>query len=189
MSRPQSWQEMWDWITELLRRRTGDDVEQWNARVHDTGIATEAELREWLAAQDVTGYAQTLLVMERFGYPEHLTASADELIAAQYHDRPDLRPVLDRLVALALKLGAGVQARKTYVTFTTDRRKFAQIKATTKSRVDLGLRLDGQDPHGRLESAKVLGDDAMTVRIVLRHADDVDDEVVRWLTKAFHAST
>jgi hypothetical protein len=28
----------------------------------------------------VTGYAQQLLVMERFGYPDFLTVTADELI-------------------------------------------------------------------------------------------------------------
>jgi hypothetical protein len=29
-----------------------------------------------------------LLVMERFGYPEYLLASADALLAGQYADRP-----------------------------------------------------------------------------------------------------
>jgi hypothetical protein len=37
------------------------------------------QLRTWLTQQGVTGNAQSHLVMERFGYPDFLLASADEL--------------------------------------------------------------------------------------------------------------
>jgi hypothetical protein len=93
--------------------------------------------------------------------------------------------VYERVIALAAGLGdLSVEARKTYVTLTTPRRKFAVVKATTLRRVDLGLRLDGVEPSGRLESAKVLRDDALTVRIALQTPEDVDDEVADWLTRA-----
>lgn len=189
MSKPKSWQEMRTWIVELLERNTGEGVEAWNARVRDTGLAGEPELRGWLKEQGVEGYAQMLLVMERFGYPDFLTASADELVDGQYADREELREIYDRLVALGTGLGAGVQTRKTYVTLTTDRRKFAQIKPTTKSRVDLGLRLDGVQPGGRLASAKLLNDDAMTVRVPLTRPDEVDDEVGALLAQAYEQNT
>ena len=39
----------------------------------------EAALRAWLNERGVTGYGQSLLVMERFGYPDFLRADADEL--------------------------------------------------------------------------------------------------------------
>ena len=42
-----------------------------------------------------TGYAQMLLVWERFGYPDFMTAGADDLIGRQYADRPHLRLILD----------------------------------------------------------------------------------------------
>lgn len=188
MSGTKSWQEMWDWTTELLRRKTGEGLDEWNTRVRDTGIDNEADLRDWLKRQGVEGYSQMLLVMERFGYPEFLTASAEDLIDAQYAGREALRPVFDRVIALGTGLGAGVQARKTYVTLTTERRKFAVVKATTRTRVDLGLRLDGQGPEGRLESAKVLADSAMTVRIPLTAVEQVDDEVGAWLSRAYESN-
>lgn len=185
MSSPKSWQEMREWITDLLLRKTGESLDRWNVRVRESGIDNEPDLRAWLAERGVTGYSQMLLVMERFGYPDFLTASAEQLIDGQYEDRPHLRPIFDRLVSLGSGLGAGVQTRKTYVTLTTERRKFAVIKATTKNRVDLGLRIDGQEPVGRLESAKVLADNAMTVRIPLTDVDQVDDEVGDWLATAY----
>lgn len=173
------------WIMDLLQRKTGAGLDEWNARVRETGIDTEPELRTWLKDEGVEGYSQMLLVMERFGYPDFLTASADELVDGQYADRADLRPIYDRLIALGTGLGASVQTRKTYVTLTTDRRKFAQIKPTTRKRVDLGLRLEDAAPGGRLESAKVLGDDAMTVRVPLTSADEVDDEIGELLARAY----
>ena len=67
--------------------------------------------------------------MERFGYPDFVTASADELIEAQYADRPHLRPIYEAIVAATRKLGDFViQARKGYVSLVTPRRTFARGK-------------------------------------------------------------
>ena len=58
---------------------------------HVGGCTREAQLRRWLSGHGVTGYAQQLLVMERFGYPDFVLATADDLIAKQYADRAHLR--------------------------------------------------------------------------------------------------
>ena len=92
---------MQDWAAQLLRSRTGQDVGAWNRRVAEAGLPDEQALRAWLDGQGVTGYGQALLVWERFGYPDFLTAEADELIDGQYADRPQLRPVLDAVLAEA----------------------------------------------------------------------------------------
>ncbi|HWE89566.1 MAG TPA: DUF5655 domain-containing protein [Pseudonocardiaceae bacterium] len=187
MARVKGWESMRDWSAHLLETRTDAGLLDWNQRVRDTDIDNEPDLRVWLDGQGVTGYGQLLLVYERFGYPDFLSASAEELIDNQYADRPALRPIFDRLAAVAVDLGAvDVQARKTYVTLTTPRRKFAVVRATTRTRVDLGLRLDGQQPVGRLESA--MWNDSMTVRLPLRTPDEIDDEVLDWLRRAYAAS-
>jgi len=108
---------------------------------------------------------------------------ADQLIAGQYADRPQLRPVLDAVLAAVPSLGpVTMQARKTLVSLATARRVFAVIQATTKSRVDLGLRLDHEGPGGRLLAARDLG--AATVRIPLTRPEDVDADVLGWLRRA-----
>ena len=181
---PKSWREMRDWAAHLLRSRTGQDIAAWNRRVAEAGLPDEQALRAWLDGQGVTGYAQALLVWERFGYPDFLTAEADELIAGQYSDRPQLRPLFDAVLAALPAVGpATVQARKTMVSLVTPRRTFAVIQATTKSRVDLGLRLEHECPGGRLLAARDLG--AATVRIPLTRPEDVDAEVLRWLRRAY----
>ncbi|MGH3151495.1 MAG: DUF5990 family protein [Streptosporangiaceae bacterium] len=113
-----------------------------------------------------------------------LTAEADELIAGQYADRPHLRPILDAvLAALPAFAPVTVQARGTLVSLVTPRRTFAVVKATAKSRVDLGLRLDHTQPGGHLLPARDLG--AATVRIALTAPEEIDDEVLGWLRLAY----
>lgn len=111
-------------------------------------------------------------------------AEAGELIEGQYHDRPQLRPVLDAVLAALPALGpVTVQARKTLVSLATPRRTFAVVQATTKSRVDLGLRLEHEHPGGRLLAARDLG--AATVRIPLTRPGDLDAEALGWLQRAY----
>jgi hypothetical protein len=122
-------------------------------------------------------------------YPD-LSAEASELIEGQYADRSQLRPILDAVLALLPALGpATVQARKTIVSLVSPRRTFAVVRATTKDRVDLGLRLDDAEPGGRLQSAKGIGGGGATVRIALRRPEDVDDEVRGLMRRAYEENT
>ena len=109
---------------------------------------------------------------------------ADELIDAQYADRPQLRPVLDAVLATLPALGdVTVQARKTIVSLVGPRRTFAVVQATTKNRVDLGLRLDNEKPAGRLLVARDIG--AANLRIPLAGPGDFDEEAFGWLRHAY----
>ena len=188
-ARPRTWLEMRERIEKILERRTGEDIAVWLARVAELGDIDEPQLRARLTSQGVTAYPQMVLVMERFGYPDFLLASADELIDGQYADRQQLRPILDELILRAIEVGeVDVQARKTYVTLVSPKRTFAIIRATTRDRVDIGLRLPGVEPGGRLLAAPGLGNDYVNVRIALRSPDDIDDSVVDWLRQAYQAN-
>jgi uncharacterized protein DUF5655 len=187
MARIRDWKGMRDMSARLLKERTGEDVDVWNGRVKKESFNDEKALRAWLTKQGVTGYAQSLLVMERFGYPDFLLASADELVEGQYGDRPHLRPILDAILDAAAGLGeVTIQARKTYVSLVSPRRTFARVQPTTKNRVDLGLRLDGQKPGGRLQPSKI--HDTMRLQISFTTRDEVDSEALDWLQRAYDRS-
>ncbi|HEX5299940.1 MAG TPA: DUF5990 family protein [Streptosporangiaceae bacterium] len=121
---------------------------------------------------------------------DYLVADGDDdpdaLIESQYADRPQLRPVLDAALAVLPGLGpVTVQPRRTLVTLFTPRRAFAAIRATTRNRVDLGLRLDGTGPGGRLLAAGNVGGGGVTVRVALARPGDVDDEVRDLMRRAY----
>jgi hypothetical protein len=182
------WRRNRDMWVELLQRQTGKGVEEWNRRIRRAKHGDELALRKWLAERGVTGYAQSLLVMERFGYPDFVLATAGELIDRQYADRPKLRPIYTALIKLARTLGkVTVQARKGYVSLVAPRRTFARIQATTKNRVDLGLRLEGQKPEGRLRPSTL--HETMRVQIGLGKTQDVDKEVLSFLRRAYEENS
>ncbi|HEY6470271.1 MAG TPA: DUF5655 domain-containing protein [Candidatus Dormibacteraeota bacterium] len=186
---PRTWQQMREHIEQILVRRTGEGVAVWSARVRELGDVDEAQVRTWLKAEGVLGYPQMLLVMERFGYPDFMLASADELVDAQYADRPQLRPILDEVLLRAAEIGeVDVQARKTWMTLMTPKRTFALVRATTRDRVDVGLRLPDATPGGRLLAAPALGNDYVNVRIALGSVDEVDDAFVDYVKLAYQAN-
>jgi hypothetical protein len=177
-------------IAERLVRRTGHDVAWWNAWAGERDdVGDEASLRRVLAENGVTGYQQMLLVMERFGYPDYLLATSDELLDHQYHDRPALRPILDAVVAVAATFGdIDIQARKTYTTLLTPRRTFAVVRPSTKTRVDLVVRLDGVEPAGRLLDGRNSAGGGLNLRLALLGLDDLDDEASELLRRAYRAN-
>lgn len=184
MPETRDWRQMWTGIAELLERRTGANLAEWNRRVRASGSADEVELGRWLEAQGVTGYPRTLLVMERFGYPEFLTASAEELLTIQYRGRPELRRVYDAVIATAAAFGPlTVQVRKTYVSLATPKRTFARVQATPSGRVEVGLRLERAAPGGGLHPSRIHAE--MKAGLRLERPADLDPVALRWLERAY----
>jgi Domain of unknown function (DUF5655) len=172
--------EMW---IRVLEKQTGDSLDAWKAKLQKHSFRDEHQLRTWLSRRHITGYAQQLLVMERFGYPDFVLASADELIDRQYADSPGLRAVYEAIVKAAANCGnVIVQARKTYASLVSGR-TFARIQRAGKTRVNLGLRLDGQRPVGRLAPSKI--HDTMRLQITIGDGAEVDAEVLGWLKRAY----
>lgn len=184
MTETRDWKGMKDMMARLLEERTGEELATWNERIQQEHLDDEQSLRAWLGERGVTGYAQTLLVMERFGYPEWYLASADALIDGQYADRSQLRPILDTIIAAAAEVGdIVVQARKTYVSLVTPRRTFARVQPTTRNRVDLALRLEAEQPGERLRPSRI--HETMPLQVNLTTPAEVDAEVRGWLRQAY----
>jgi Family of unknown function (DUF5990)/Domain of unknown function (DUF5655) len=157
-------------------------------------LAREYGFPSWRKLRDEVEHRRTVLdgpERDVLDGPERGAAGddADELVDGQYADRPQLRPVLDAVLAAASVLGpVTVQPRKTCVSLVSPRRTFAAVQATTKSRVDLGLRLDGLSPAGRLLVAKNIASGTINLRIALSGPGEVDEEVVGWLRRAYDES-
>ncbi len=188
MPQVRDWQAMKAMHARLLEERSGEGVAAWNLRIRKGPWKDEKSLRAWLAQQGVMGYPQSFLVMERFGYPDFMLATADELVDDQYAHRTHLWAVFEAIIRAAMGLGeVTIQARKTYVSLVTSRRTFARVQATTKERVDLGLRLSGRKARGRLQPSKI--HESTPLQVSLYKAEDVDAEVLEWLQLAYDQNT
>ena len=168
----------------LLERQTGEGLAIWNARIAELNPPDEAALRAWLAERGITGYARGLLVRERFGHPDFLTATADELVDGQYADRPDLRAIYDAILLAVEDFGpVTVQTRKGYVSLVGPKRTFARVIPATRTRLDVGVRLDEGKASPRLTPSRI--HETMRWQLSLSTLADLDEEALRLLKLAY----
>src|SRR5262249_52883078 len=100
-----------------------------------------------------------------------------------------LRPIYDQLLTLGKSLGDDVKACpcKTIVPLYRNH-VFEQIKPTTNTRIDLGFALaahKGKVPKRMIDTAGLAKKDRITHRIELKSANEIDDEVKKWLKTAY----
>ena len=98
-----------------------------------------------------------------------------------------LRPIYDRMLALAFDLGKDVRVSpgKTIVPFYR-KHVFAQLKPTTATRVDVGFALKNTKPSGKLISTGGFEKgDRITHRIPIASLAEIDTDVRKWLKHAY----
>jgi hypothetical protein len=175
------------YATRLLER-TGKTMQQWAEIVRKEGPASAKERREWLKTKHgfTTNYAWFVVEMAEgirvFDYdPEALV---EELFSG---GKAGLRPLYDELLKIGLAIGSDVKACpcKTFVPLYRQH-VFAQIKPTTRTRIDLGLALQDTPFSDRLlDTGGQAKKDRITHRIALTSLDQIDDEVLLWVEKAY----
>ncbi len=182
------------WIQELPKK-TGRSLEEWIALIKDTGPPTEKERREWLKKEHKFGTISAAWIAGRLegkntegDSPEAYLKTAAEWVEVQYSGpRAALRPLYEQLLKLGFSLGKDVKACpcKTMVPFYRNH-VFAQIKPATNSRIDLGFALGNmKTPKRLIDTGGYEKKDRITRRIEVRAKTDIDDEVKRWLKKAY----
>src|SRR3954465_5876238 len=92
-------------------------------------------------------------------------------------------PLYDRLLKLGLGIGKDVKACPCQTIVPLYRNHvFAQIKPTTRTRIDFGLALGDTKAKGRLiDTGGFAKKDRITHRFEITSLKDIDDEVKRWL--------
>jgi predicted transport protein len=101
-------------------------------------------------------------------------------------EKATLRPIYNRLLESIRALGADVRTepRQSYIAFAR-KIHFAIIIPSTRSRLDLGLRLSGMESGGRLQAAGSFGSGSVTHRVALTDPGQVDQELQGWLRTAY----
>lgn len=112
----------------------------------------------------------------------------DELINNQYKGKEILRPIYDKLISEIEKLGNDIEIapKKGSVSLRT-KKQFALIQPSTKTRIDLGLKIKDKAPEGRLENSGPFGT-MCTHRVQIASLGEVDKEVIAYLQEAYKAS-
>lgn len=183
-----------DWIAGLPEK-TGRSLEQWLKLIEREGPPTEKERRDWLKQKFGLGTNSAWWLAERSegkgnedSDPEAYLLAADKYVAEMFAGaKAGLKPIYDELLQLGLGIANDVKACpcKTIVPFYRNH-VFAQIKPTTRTRIDLGFALQDARATGRLiDTGGRAKGDRITHRIPVSSVDDIDGEVKKWLKKAY----
>ena len=172
----------------LLKERTGHDLDVWIERVQAEGLPDTRGKRAWLTAQGLsTNYAAW--VAERAeGRKSMETYDPVGLVEGQFEGpRSSLRPVYERVLATALAIAPDVKACPGQTIVPLYRNHvFAQIKATTTSRLDVGFALGDTPCEAPLiDTGGFAKKDRITHRLPLAAVEDVDDALEYWLRVAY----
>jgi hypothetical protein len=122
------------------------------------------------------------------GDPETYLKSAVKYVEEMYSgSKAGLRPIYEKLLELGQSVSKEIKfcPCKTIVPFYRNH-VIAQIKPTTRTRIDFGYALKDTKATGRLiDTGGYAKKDRITHRIPITCLDDIDDEVKRWLTVAY----
>jgi hypothetical protein len=180
-----------------LPAKTGKSLQEWLLLIQKDGPAGEKERREWLKKEHKLGGTTAWMLAERAEGkgsedtdPDLYLQAAAEYVEAMYAGpRAALRPIHDALLELGRSLGADVKVCpcKTIVPLYRHH-VFAEVKPTTRTRIDLGLALKGSTrklPARILDTGGLAKGDRITHRIPITAPAEIDAEVKEWLSVAY----
>jgi hypothetical protein len=182
------------WIAELPEK-TGRSLEEWLRLVKVEGPPTEKERRDWLKKEHGLGTNSAWWIAERAagkgledGDPEAYLKAAPGYVDDMYAGaKAGLRKIHDALVELGLSLGDDVRICPCQTIVPLYRQHvFAQVKPTTRTRIDFGLALRDTPAAGRLiDTGGFAKKDRITHRFPITSVAEIDDEVRHWLKVAY----
>ena len=180
-----------------LQEKTGRSLQGWTTLAKKDGPKDEKDRRAWLISKYKLGGNDATWISERaagksgdMDSPEKYLETAVLHVEEQYAGAKEkLRPIFEELLELGKSMGADVKACPCSTMVPLYREHvFAQIKPTTNSRVDLGLALThykGKLPKRLVDTGGLAKKDRITHRFELTSAEQIDDEVKKWLKTAY----
>ncbi len=182
------------WIAEL-KQKTGRTLEEWLRLIKKSGPKDEKARREWLKTEYGLGTNSAWWLAERadgkgaeVGDPDEYLKAAEGYVETMFSGgKAGLRPIYDALLKLGLSTGKDAKACPCQTIVPLYRNHvFAQIKPTTRTRIDFGFALGDTKVKGRLIGTGGLAKkDRITHRIEITSLKDIDDEVKHWLRVAY----
>jgi len=178
-----------------MKEKTGRSIEEWIRLTNKEGPPGEKERAQWLRKTHGLGTNYASWIAARSTGKTDGGEDADQYLkhAEDYVEKmyagpkEHLRSIYDGILTYAKTLGRdiGVSPCRTIVPIYRNH-VIAQIKPTTRTRIDLGLALqDTKTPKRLMDTGGLAKKDRITHRIQISSSEDFDDEAKRWLRVAY----
>lgn len=169
-----------------LLEKTGKSLSEWIEIVSAQNFEKHGQIMTYLKTEHGFTHGFANFVALKTLKSDAGSHDANDLVAAQYgKGKEALKPIYDKILGIVSAFGDDVEVapKKSSVSFRR-KRQFALVQPSTKTRVDLGLKLNNAELTERLENSGPFG--AMcSNRVKLTQVSEVDDELVGWLKTAY----
>ena len=169
-------------MIENMPDKTGKSLNEWKSLLKQKSFTKHSEAVNFLKKEhQVThGFANTIVTLSK----EENTPPAD-LVKNQYKGKEDLMPIYKKLLSIVESFGEDVTISPKKASVSVIRKKqFALIQPSTKTRIDLGLKIKDKPTTDRLENSGPFGS-MCTHRVKLSEVSQIDGELREWLKEAY----
>jgi len=172
-----------------VKAKTGKTPQDFAALAAMNRLTTHGELVTWLKREFALGHGHATAiagVVLKAGAPP---ATADQKLDALFFGKKARwREPCDGLFARLAAFGPDVAfaAGGTYINLLRGGKKFGIVQPASAHRLDIGVKLKGKAPSGRLEPAGAWNA-MMTHRVRIAGPGDIDAELLAWLKGAYEA--
>ena len=188
MAKMTSPSDMMNSVSDSMKERTGKTLEEWVEVVKVSGIdpLDQKSVRNWLKSEHgILQNSQWAIADAAARAAGWVRPSVEGYIDAQYQgEKAVLRPIFDALREIIEGLGedVAVEGRGGYTPFVR-KRQFIAVQASSKTRVDLGLRFKEAPESALLSTSSLPGQS--THKVGLSSVEDITDEVVGLIRLAY----
>jgi hypothetical protein len=169
-----------------IEAKTGKQPDDIVGMVRAQGLSKPAEVIAWLKREFDLGHGHSMAIVSLLRSDGKPARSADDQVAAYFSgSKAKWRGVYDRLLGQVMGFGPDVAVSHgaTYLSLVKGGKKFAIVQAVGE-RMDIGVKLKGAGPTGRLEDAGAWNA-MVTHRVRIKDEAELNEEVLGWLKQAY----
>lgn len=173
-----------------IQAKTGKTPQDFKELAEEKGLLREGvkagEIVAWLKKDFGLGRGHAMAIVLTLKNAREPKFNKDDQIARHFRGRRSgWRRPYDGLIAKVNKFGSdvAVSPTSTYISLLRKKKKFAILQVTT-DRMDIGIKLKGVPPKGRLEEAGRWS--AMVTHCVrINDPEQIDPTLISWLHQAY----
>ncbi|MFH0734876.1 MAG: DUF4287 domain-containing protein [bacterium] len=169
-----------------IYKNTGKTGEEWIELVKSKSFAKHGEIIKFLKEEHsfTHGFANFVALKSK-GSDANSTEDKDTLIIKQYIGKENLKSIYNKMISEIIKFGNDIEiAPKVAYVSLRRKKQFAILQPATKTRLEVGLMIKGQEPTGVLEEIKT-ANSMCSHKINLLNENEITAEVINWIKTAY----
>lgn len=171
-----------------IKAKTGKTAQELAALARQKGLSKSSQVVAWLKQDFGLGYGHAGMVWYLMAHEADAKTPPTDRLEKLFAKKAKWREPYQALAAKIAGFGADVElaANMTYINVLRGSKKFAIVQPSSADRLDIGLKLKGVEPAGRLEEAGSWNA-MVTHRVRISDPRELDDELLGWLKQAYSA--